>query len=301
MGPRFLRVVGNYVGCPGRAPRRRNGGGRGVERKRVIDALVRASIPSPKGHGWGSELSTSECDCLWAEAGRHGVLGGVVRYVSPIPGSSRMLLATWAAAARLDAALLARIAEYCARKRMRVLLLKGQSLSRLYPENYVRPSSDIDIVVDPPDWESAVDGLLALGGMLARPVMTEDYHAVVLMRCGAIQRSVEVHRGFMEEYENPWTLSDIANEACVRRADGILGLTAEWGFLYQCLHLVKDSTGFWPHVYCGNAARLLPIMIFDCQVNVSSAAGGGRAGVLRWADSGIGHWMWLGTAGRLCT
>ncbi|MCA9904453.1 MAG: nucleotidyltransferase family protein [Anaerolineae bacterium] len=134
---------------------------------------------------------------------------------------------------------------------VRFLWLKGLSVAKLvYPESYLRPLVDLDLLVPESQLDTAMGGLLAFGYQIQadesetllganRTIMRKLTHHVVMRRTSEPAITVELHYRVgnylaVKQHVDPtqWVW-----EHTVPNDDGTLVLTLEALLLYLCAHI----------------------------------------------------------------
>lgn len=132
----------------------------------ALQRYPRAPDPDP--------LHASEA--FWRRAAQGGVTAILAQGIAPPPQVIEQLRAQTALGMRAKGALRQALA-ICAREEILALPLKGPLLgARLYQKPFVRPTSDVDLLVAAQDLDAVIAALVAAGGV-SQPEAEADYHA----------------------------------------------------------------------------------------------------------------------------
>ncbi len=131
-----------------------------------------------------------------------------------------------------------RIMDALSKAEIPFIMLKGAVLRKLYPENWLRTSSDIDILVKPEEHDKAADMII---GELGYTLDSRTAHDVALMSAGGV--CVELHFDLVEKERFPkastilqrvWEFArpSAENEFMYRLSD-------EFIYFYHTVHTAK--------------------------------------------------------------
>lgn len=185
-------------------------------------------------------------DALFVRGEQHGVVG-VLLERWPVASDVRDVARQLEHQAHLD--LLGQIDDVLVRARLRAVVLKGAGLAeRLYPRPWLRPTSDVDLLVREADLEAARDALSAVGYVWEDTAVEARYrrqhHHIHLRRSGSLPLELHFHayRGFGRVMASePLLARSVAfrgrhPESGVRQWQALRALSPPDEFVYLAVH-----------------------------------------------------------------
>lgn len=208
-----------------------------------------------------SALATADADELVLTAVRHGVGGALVDRLSTLPlgfppgpldALRRQVMASAAVTLKVKR-LLVRTMTAFREHGVRAVLLKGYGLgARLYRTPFLRPTSDVDVLVAPRDMDGARTALRGLG--LSPKVDSDDYYPPAYRHHEAFAGAgglVELHHRLMSNWGATWEADEVLSRAVPAELDGLKVhyLAPEDELVYLALHAVNHMLSRLGWVY----------------------------------------------------
>lgn len=206
-------------------------------------ALVRFSLLGenlPEDFSCGKE----ELEAIYKLASKHDIVS-IIAYAldknglltdDEIGGSFKDELMFAAGRVTLQNIFAEEVFEVFRQEKIDFIPLKGAVIRKLYPQDYFRTSTDIDILVRKEDFDRACN---ALKNGLGLRTVRQTAHDLELVRSEL--EKVEVHHSLVEDYRANGVNREFANvwESAKASGDGSYFLSKEIFLLYHIAHMLK--------------------------------------------------------------